>query len=936
MRLMCAFMKSQISGAFIALPRDRWMAPGLRFLGALVAATGVALIAAPSAFAARQGDESRSAAAEIDGVQRGTLPNGLAYFIDPAKRSDGKILFRLLLPVGEKETLPREQSVAHVVEHIVFGSAHVADRKGPMRTRIERFGGSLGNDANASVGTASSGYFVKLPAGRGDALDAGIDFLYDWMAPRMLSDEEIDREIQAVIEERRRGATDATLDRSAAQHKAWFPGHPHYDFRPDRLGILSATPVGVRSLYSQWYTPPNMAVIIAGEVDPDAVLAAITAKLGPIPRGQSAPPHADPGLLALDGGHYVPLATDGPSESRIELTFKYRPAPNGSAERAREKAIGLIVNHAAASLLPALSERYDAPNKGIGLQFESLYPYPGINMLRLESATRSGATRDGLGEMLRLAATLRRDGFSAESIERARAAAIASLADTQIDRAGRLDTIFLEGAADPTPQEISAAAVNVSAADVNAQLAAWLDPAHRDVFVFHPRLTAPTVPSASDFAAIDRAAERAPSVQLALPALRNPAFVPFVPATVPARSGIAAGGGYLRWTLPRSGATLLVRRSDTREAKLEMRRRGGLARVDPADAPVLALADEVVGRSGLAALDIFEFGRFVIANNIAVRPRITPEREGLTASAPVEQWTTLLQLARASILQPLCRTEAFDEVRERRLDTASVEAEFLEAAAFQAMISKSLGALSTAIEPDRLRALDAAEVCTLYARLPSDTADMVVAVEADLDPVLVYQTVAATLDLPRQGQLSVTRVRRAPAGAPERRVDATRAGRDVLRIGALPSAKVEMISRRPKGGDERAGDIVAIILSQRLNARLRTAEKGTYDASVSFFADDAILSIAFDTGPDKVERMIAATKDELARMRRDGATAEEIAAARGLVREEPLTASFAAETWLKRASFDPPPPVSDAAIAAWITRAIDPAQFREFVRLPKT
>lgn len=913
----------------------RGRARGFARLTAMVAAAAMTMTL--PAGAAGQADAPRAAGTPIDGVREGKLANGLAYYIDPVKRPDGKILFKLLLPVGE-ELLPREQSVTHVVEHIVFAAAHVASLKGTTRARVERFGGVYGNDVNAAAVVDRSSYYVRVPAIEADALATGIGFLYDWMSPRELSDEEIDREIQAVIEERRRGSTDAALERTAAQLGAWFPGHPRYDFRPDPIGTLSATPAGVRRLHGRYYRPANMAVIIAGDVDPDAVLAAITVRLGVIPGGDPIVP-AKAEALPVAGGHYVPIASDGPSESRIELTFKYRPAAAGSVERARQKAIGLIADRAAAPLLASLTERYSAPNLGVGLQSESPYPYPGVAILSLSSMVRSGETRDGLAELLRIAATLRRDGLGEGDIERARGEVTASLADLPDDRAGRIEQLYLDGAAQPAPQQIAAAAAKVSAAEVNAELARWLEPANRDIFVFHPRASAGTVPLAAQLAEIERAAERAPSLRLALPRPRAPAFVPFAPVKAAPVAGVPAGSGYMRWTLPRSGATLLYRRTDAATVNLVMLRPGGLARVDAAEAPLLALAAEVVDRSGVAALDAFEFGRFASAEDLSFVPRLTFDREGLSARAPAGQWPTLLQLARARILQPLCRAEAFEDVRQRRLDTDSIEAEYLEAAAFNAMMSKASGLPVTTLEPDRLKALRAEEICPLYAKVPGDTAHMVIVLEANLDPAAVYGAIASTLDLPRHGETATraTAARGAKTGGQGAAGDAaaSTAKRNVFRIGSGKLARVELLSKWAPGPEERAGELVAIILGQRMAARLRTVEKGTYDANVSFAAQEAALSISFDTGPEKVERMIAAAKDELARLRRDGVTAEELATARGLVRDEPMAADAAADLWLRRGKLDVPPAASDAAVAAWIVRRIDPARLHEFIRLPE-
>lgn len=872
-------------------------------------------------------------AAEGGGIREGEFANGLTYFIDPAPRPDGKILFKLILPVGDKEMLPREQSVAHVVEHIVFASEHLADTKGTLRARIERFGGLWGNDANAAGVIERSSYYVRLPAAQSHALQAGLDILYDWAAPRVLSDEEIDREIRAVIEERRRGLTEAAMDRAAAQHHIWFAGHPHYDYRPDRTGMLSATPAGVRAFYRSYYVPSHMAVIIAGAPESESVLAALAKRIGTLPRGEDSPPLATAGVLPVEGGHYALLAADGPAETRLELTFKYRPARGGDG-LAREKAIGLIVDRAAASILPSLSERYGAPSRGIGLQSESMVSYPGIAMLNLVSTLRAGAAREGLAELLRLEATLRRDGFPEHSIETARREVVGALIDARSDEASRFEDRFLRGVDMPLPGELRAAAEQVTAAEINAQLARWLDPSNRDVFLFYPGTAGATVPDADEFAALDNAAGRAPSLRLAVPEVRNPAFIPFLPPPVASTRAAPEAGGYVRWTLPRSRATLLYHRTAGSEVRIAMLREGGLGAMDSAEAPVAALAADVVARSGLAGLDDYELGRFLMSKSMSLSAVFTIDREGLKASAPVAEWPTLFALVRSRILHPLCRTEAFDELKRQRLDPDGTDAELGEPAEFQARIASLSGFRSAALAPDTLRALSAADICPRYAAPGLGGIDgMVIAVEADLDPQIVYAEIASTLDLPAQG----LERRRAKSAASSMVVHGrpTQAGRDVVRIGTRKSARIQLVMRWAPGQDERAGTLVAAILDQRMAARLRTVEKGTYDTDVAFSPDDASLTLAFETAPEQVERMIMAAKEEFARLKRDGVAADEIAAARLLVQDESLTPSVAAEAWIRRRTLHAVPPVDDADVRDWIRRRIAVARLHEFVALPR-
>lgn len=866
-----------------------------------------------------------SAAAEPYAPKEGRLPNGLTYFIDPSKPADGKISFTLVVRVGDQEMLPREQSVAHVIEHIVHASAHVVDRKGSLRSRIERFGGIWGSDTNAATGMDSTSYYVKLPAANPAALGEGVDMLHDWAAPRPFSDEEIDRETKAVIEERRRGLSDSVLAWRAVQFHTWFPRHPFYDYQPDRSGTLSATPIGIRTLYGKWYTPPNMAVIVSGDLDPDAALAEIMRRFADVPRGAPSPARANPGTLPIEGGHYVPISIDGPFETRLQITYKFRPAPLGSPDRTREKAISLILDKVSQSVLGSFGEHYGAQTIGLGLRTEWLNEYPGIEMLTLGANIVPGGTRAGLTDLLRVAATLKREGFSEEAIERARRELIASLRFSERSNADRFETYFLRGAYEPSNEEIGEAAARLTAADVNAQLAKWLDSAHRDVFALHPKSDDGSAPDAAEFEDLARAAEQAASLRLAEPAIKEPAFIPFAPFAVKAKTATPEAEGYLRWKLPRSDATLLFRRTDSDRITVAMRRAGGLSRLHPAHAPVAAIAMQVVARSGLAGLDGFEFARFLDSRGIALRPTIGVDSEALHGSAPEQQWPLLRALLRAQLLQPLCRADAFEDIRREQLSGQNADAAVSGRQAFQSMITRALGS-SYAIEDDQLRALDAANVCRQYPGLLGDTGKMVIAIEGNLDPANLYRDMASELDIPPAGR-QVRGINVAP-------MVPTQSGRDIVRTGDSNSASIELLLRWRPGKDERAGILVASIMNQRISTRLRTVEKGTYFAGTSFDPQGAIFSVSFDTAPENVERMIAASKDELEKLRKDGVTADELSTARTQLKTAPLRATDAAKAWVTKGTLKPLHPVRDIEVRKWIAQHIRLAGLHEFVRLP--
>jgi zinc protease len=871
------------------------------------------------------------AAAETNATRQGRLANGLTYFIDPAKAGDGKISFTLIVKVGEYQTLPHEQSTAHVLEHIIHTSAHVADRKGSLRARLASFGGVWGEDSNAATQSDYTTYFVKLPASDSAALAAGLDILTDWMAPRDLSDDEIEREIKAVIEEARQGASDLSIERLEAQLRTWFPGEPLYDFRRDGIGHLSATPAGIRALHKQWYTPPNMAIVIRGGVDPDAVLAQLESRYANIPRGEPSPAATAPGALPLTGGNYVLLASRGASESKVRFTYKYRVAPFGSEDRAKDFAVTMIVDKAAQAALGGLAERYDAPISGIGLDSERGY-YPGVDILTLTGAMAPGREREALGELVRVAATLGGEGLAEADIERARKETIAAFADRPANAADRFQRFFISGHYDPLPEAVRSAAERITVAEVNAWLGHRLDRTNRDIFLSYPLSASASVPDAAAFDALARTAEQAPPLKLARSDIRNPVFIAFIPAAVRAKAPTPEGQDFVRWRLPRSGATLLYRRIETTQVKIAMLRRGGLSRVSPEHRFFAAMIGPVVSGSGLAGLDIFELGRFNASHGVSLAPLVKGRREGLEASAPKEELPLLLDLVRAQLLQPLCRGEAFEAVKRALTAPDNADADAIAGREFDTMVQRALGN-PFLLDRDRLGAVKAADVCRDYLSMTGDTSDMVIAVEGDDDPARIYRAVAAALDLP-----PTTTKTSAPEPAPP---VAMRAGRDVLRAGDGKLANVVLMMQWEAGDKDLAGQLVASIMSERLTARLRSVEKATYWAMAGFSAEPnsgaARFFLSFDTAPEQVDRLILAAKQEIEKLRRDGITARELASARALVPKHAAMAPLdVTEVWLSRRTLAPQPQASHAEVAAWIKRRIDVSRLREFVRLPQT
>jgi predicted Zn-dependent peptidase len=207
---------------------------------ALALALAVALGAAPAGGHAKE--RADAPVKQIDGATtaparlNGKLGNGLAYHIEKAAEAGGETSFRLIVRVGQLHGLP-EQQVAHVVEHIVIEKLADKAAKGSVWERASRIGARV----NAGTGDTSTSYYVDLPESNPAAAAAALAILLDWASPGALSDEEIDRERKAVIEEARQGGYGEENRLAAAQLRALFPQNDALANPRDPIGTLSAT-----------------------------------------------------------------------------------------------------------------------------------------------------------------------------------------------------------------------------------------------------------------------------------------------------------------------------------------------------------------------------------------------------------------------------------------------------------------------------------------------------------------------------------------------------------------------------------------------------------------------------------------------------------------------------------------------------------------------
>ena len=210
----------------------------------------------------------------------GVLPNGMRYIIRPNATPVQQGMVQLWVDFGSAAEGEDQQGWAHFIEHMAFnGSAAVPE--GEMVRLLEREGLAFGADTNASTGFDTTTYKLDLPRNDPALLGTALMLMREVASELTFDEAAVTRERGVILSERR--VRDTFQLQSVMDNLAFlYPGSPLAERLP--IGTLEsiqgATGAEMRELWSRYYRPENVALIVVGDYDPAAVEAAIATEFG--------------------------------------------------------------------------------------------------------------------------------------------------------------------------------------------------------------------------------------------------------------------------------------------------------------------------------------------------------------------------------------------------------------------------------------------------------------------------------------------------------------------------------------------------------------------------------------------------------------------------------------------------------------------------------
>lgn len=198
----------------------------------------------------------------------GKLENGLTYYIQKNDTPRKKVELRLVVKAGSVLEDDDQQGLAHFTEHMAFnGSTHF--KKNQLISYLQSIGVKFGADLNAFTSFDETVYVLPIPTDKKAYLKTGFQVLADWAQGVKMTNADIDKERDIILEEARLGK--GADDRMSKQLlPEVFNGSRYADRLPiGKEDIIKTFKYdALRRFYRDWYRPDLMAVIVVGDIDP--------------------------------------------------------------------------------------------------------------------------------------------------------------------------------------------------------------------------------------------------------------------------------------------------------------------------------------------------------------------------------------------------------------------------------------------------------------------------------------------------------------------------------------------------------------------------------------------------------------------------------------------------------------------------------------------
>jgi zinc protease len=850
-------------------------------------------------------------------IRYGKLENGLTYYIRANQKPKQRAEFFIAQNVGAILENDNQNGLAHFLEHMAFnGTTHFPGKS--IINYFEKIGVKFGANINAHTALDETVYNLSdVPTIRESIIDSALLVLHDWSGFISLDSKEIDAERGVIREEWRTGA--------GPERRMWkesnrlkYPGSQYAkrDVIGDTAIINNFEHKTLRNFYQKWYRPDLQAILIVGDLDVDKVEAKIKKLFSDIPKKENAAKRA---IYTIENNTtpIVSIVKDPEARTtRIELEYKHDILPAD----VKLSMVGYVKNTKNALISNMMDNRFEEITQQANAPYVGGQAFYGElvkskDAFQILVVPKEGKELEGLKALLKETEKMKRFGFTNSELTRAKANMLKRMktAFNERDNQENNDLIeeyvrnFLNHEVIPGIEWEYAAMqtflTDLKLQDINELAKSYITDSNLIVSIMapdKPKVKIPTeneiLQAVKDSKTVEITARKEEKVNQNL---INKAPTAGVIKTI-AQNPIL---NTTEWIL-NNGVKVIIRPTTFKkdEILLSAYSFGGLSKIKIEDLPSALFADDIVSNNGLGKYSSVELDKILTGKIASVSPSIDQYEEGLSGGSSVQDFETMMQLLYLHFTAPRKDDDAFKAMMNG-YRTSFANSATDPRKAFSDSLSATLSnhnARNVLMNLKKLELVNQNKALSIYKERFANPADFTFLFTGNIDPKneLVKQAICTYLGGLKSYQNRETFTDnniRKPLGKVNnyftKEMKVKKATNYILYSAAMPYNITNKTTVTAIGS----------ILNIRYIESIREKEGGSYGVSVrgnmsNTPIDEAVISMKFDTDPEKQARLMGIIHAEVAEIVANGPRPDDLQKVKENMLKK-LTEDLAENSW---------------------------------------
>ncbi len=852
---------------------------------------------------------------ELDpNVKFGKLDNGFTYYIRHNEEPKNRMEMRLAVNAGSVLENDSQQGIAHLMEHMCFnGTKHF--EKSAIVDFIESTGVKFGQHLNAYTSFDETVYMLQMPTDRSGLIDSAFLIMEDWAHNVSLESEEIDKERGVVIEEWRLG-----LGADERMRQEYFPillkGSKYAERLPiGKKEIIENCPYDtIRKFYHDWYRPDLMAMVVVGDVDPEAMEAKIKEHFSGIEnpgterkrKSFNIPDNKEP-LIAI--------ATDEEATySMAAIFYKHEKDLKTTVGDYRDYLKERLYNGMVNARLQEIMQKPTSP---------FMYGYTGYGGFfgRTKDAYSSYAMAkpDKIKESIEVMAEenerVERYGFTPSEFERQKQELLRSY-EKQFNERDKMKSRSLASeylynflAQEPAPGieaefEMAKALVpGITLDEMNKLAEKWITDENIAVLITAPKNEEVIVPTEEE---VMTAIKSAQSKDLE-PYEDKVSDEPLVGHEIQPGEivDVRDEPEYEHWTLS-NGAEVFIKTTDFKNDEILFRAysQGGSSLLPDDEVVMSRVFSEVVDQSGAGNFSGIELEKKLAGKIVSLNPYLGDLQQGFSGSTSPKDMETFLELLYIYLTEPRQDKDVFDKTIDNLLNQVKFSMENPRAAFYDSLykVATSNSPRTIVIPTEaQVKSIQQNQIYSFYDKTFGDVSGFKFFFVGNVDKEALKPLVEKYIGgiPPRNEDLAWRDVEpEFPKGITE----------VTVHKGKEPQSQVMIMMNGDYDYNFKENlttKYMIKVLNIRLREKIREDESGTYGIGVSPSLDkypkpEYTLMISFGCNPDRVDELVAVIMDELKSLKEKGPSEQNMAKARETFLRERETDVKENRYWLNK------------------------------------